>query len=109
MLPSILSRLLAAGLAARYSEVCLSRLLYPLLVWASVRVLEAGRVEQDSNGGYWAHGVCRGQSSRRKAPGVCEASPSKAPKNCVLKNGEEKKEVKQQRKKGKKEMESKMD
>jgi hypothetical protein len=33
-----------------------------------VRVLGAGRVEQDSNGGCWAQGVCRGQSSNRGAP-----------------------------------------
>ena len=45
-----------------------------LLVWASVRVLGAGRVEQRSNGGCWAQGVCRGQSSNRgvrKRSGGC--------------------------------------
>ncbi len=38
-----------------------------LLVWASVRVLGAGRVEQRSSGGCWAQGVCRGQSNSRGA------------------------------------------
>ena len=59
-------RLLPSALAARHSlsQVCLGRLLR-LLVWASVRVLGAGRVEQRSNGGCWAQGVCRGQSSNR--------------------------------------------
>ena len=41
---------------------------YAWLVWALVRVLEAGRVEQLSNGGGWAQGVCRGHSSNREAP-----------------------------------------
>jgi hypothetical protein len=39
-----------------------------------VRALGAGRVEQRSNGGYWAQGVCRGQSSNREAPEVCEGA-----------------------------------
>ena len=37
------------------------------VVWASVRVLGAGRVEHHSNGGTWAQGVCRGQSRNRGA------------------------------------------
>ena len=37
-----------------------------------MRVLGAGRVEQRSNGGYWAQGVCRGQSSNREPPEVYE-------------------------------------
>jgi hypothetical protein len=36
-----------------------------LLVWASIRVLGEGRVEPRSNGGCWAQGVCRAQSSNR--------------------------------------------
>jgi hypothetical protein len=36
-----------------------------LLIWASVRLLGAGRVDQRSNGGCWAQGVCRGLSEFR--------------------------------------------
>jgi hypothetical protein len=36
-----------------------------MIVSGPVRVLEDGRVEQRSNGGCWAQGVCRGQSSNR--------------------------------------------
>jgi hypothetical protein len=39
-----------------------------------VSVTGAGRVEQRSNGRGWAQGVCRGKSSNREAPGVCEAA-----------------------------------
>ncbi len=52
LLPSILSG----------SEGCLR-----LLVWASVRVLGAGRVEHRRNGGGWAQGVCRGQRGNGEA------------------------------------------
>jgi hypothetical protein len=36
-----------------------------LLVWASVRVLGAGRVEQCGSGGFWAQVVLVGRSGRR--------------------------------------------
>jgi hypothetical protein len=59
LLASMLSHMLAAGLAARHSQVCLGGL-GRLLVWVSVRLLGAGRVDQRSNGGCWAQGVSRG-------------------------------------------------
>ncbi len=77
LLASILSPLLSTGLPqcrptfsgvlsqSQNHEGCLR-----LLVWALVRVLAAGRVD----GGGWAQGVCRRQSSNREAPGVCEAA-----------------------------------
>jgi len=43
-------RQLPSGLAARHTQVCLDDATC-LLVWASVRVLGAGRVEQRSSGG----------------------------------------------------------
>jgi hypothetical protein len=69
LLASTLSLLFAGGLdgglAVRHSEVRLSNATLRLLVWISVRVLGSGRVEPRSNGGCWAQGVCRGQSSNR--------------------------------------------
>ena len=69
LLASTLSLLFAGGLvgglAVRHPEVRLSNATLRLLVWTSVRVLGSGRVEPRSNGGCWAQGVCRGQSSNR--------------------------------------------
>ena len=59
LLASTFGRMLTAGLAARHSQVCLGGL-GRLLVWVSVGLLGAGRVDQRSNGGCWAQGVCRG-------------------------------------------------
>jgi hypothetical protein len=54
------------------ASLCVPRLLpSALAARASVRVLGAGHVEQRSNGGCWAQGVCRRQSSNR---GVRERS-----------------------------------
>ena len=56
-------------------------------------VLGAGRVEQRSNGGGWEQGVCRGQSSNREAPGVCEGAKGIEGSNRQEKRQNLKKEV----------------
>jgi hypothetical protein len=66
LLARIFSRLLAAGLASRHSQVCLGRLPYACLVWASVSDLGAGRVEQRSNGGGWAQGASAGLGGQQR-------------------------------------------
>ncbi len=46
---------------------------------------------QRSNGGGWAQGVCRGQSSNREAHGFCEATRRIDAEQATSERGEEKK------------------
>jgi hypothetical protein len=54
------------------------------MVWASVRVLGAGRVEQRSNGGCWGTGCLQTKGKQR-----AQAKKEKKPVDAILKKAKE--------------------